>query len=350
MRLSLISPGFLAMLALLAAGAWVGWRFARRHHRAAAVMALTGALVLSTAGAASAVNTYYGYLPTVDDVVHAVSGDAGIPRYPLPSGRAWPRGVVVRLPVPDRGSGFGASQALAYLPPQYFTEPARRFGVVYLVHGSPGVPGDWFRGGQAANAAAAAAAGGHPVIVVAPRMSHGWLDDPECVDGTHERIETHFLRDVLPAVDGSLRTLATRQGRTLGGMSAGGYCALNLGLRHRDLIGTILDLSGDVAPTHTGGLPALFGRGAAAQAAARANTPASYAADLAPAPPTRIWFDCGTADRRLLAGIHDIAVVLAARGFPVQLHVRPGGHTFHVWQPALRQALTWTAEPTGTGG
>ena len=55
----------------------------------------------------------------------------------------------MRLAIPDRGSGFGPSTALVYLPPQYFAEPALRFPVVYLLHGSPGTPADWIRGGGA---------------------------------------------------------------------------------------------------------------------------------------------------------------------------------------------------------
>ena len=344
--MSVISPSFLLAVALGAAAAWVGWRAARRHRRGLAVAVLATAMVLSTAGVASAVNAYYSYLPTLDDVVQAASGGAGTPAYPPPpSGRERPAGLVLRMPVPDRGSGFGASEALVYLPPQYFSDPHRRFDVVYLVHGSPGVPADWFRGGQAPQAARATAAAGHPVIVVAPRMSHGWLDDPECVDGVHERVETHFVRDVVPAVDRSFRTVAGREGRTLGGMSAGGYCALNLGLRHRALIGTIIDMSGDTGPTHTGGTAALFGPGPAAVRAARDNSPADYAATLTPDPGTRIWLDCGASDRTVLAQIRAVAATLTARGFAVQLHVRPGAHTFHVWQPALRESLAWSQDP-----
>jgi hypothetical protein len=42
-------------------------------------------------------------------------------------------------------------------------------------------------------------------------------------------------------------------------MSAGGYCALNLGLRHRDAVATIIDMSGDTVPTHSHGAASLFG-------------------------------------------------------------------------------------------
>jgi enterochelin esterase-like enzyme len=176
-------------------------------------------------------------------------------------------------------------------------------------------------------------------------MSRTWLDDPECVDGVTEQVQSHFVRDVVPTVDATLRTRPDRAGRILGGMSAGGYCALNLGLRYRDLAGTILDLSGEVAPSHTGGLRAVFGTGAAASTAARANSPVAYAAGLPAGPTTRVWFDCGDADHALLPGIRTVAATLAARGFEVRVTVRPGAHTFRVWRPALRDALAWAAPP-----
>ena len=134
------------------------------------------------------------------------------------------------MPLPaDPAHGFGVTDNVAYLPPQYFTDPNARFPVVYLFHGSPGRPADWFHGGRAAQEGHAVAAAGHPAIVFAAQMSRSWTDDPECVDGVHELVESHLLAQVIPTVDSHLRTLADRD-RVFAGMSAGGYCALNLGL------------------------------------------------------------------------------------------------------------------------
>jgi enterochelin esterase-like enzyme len=357
--LSIVSPPFAAALIFLALGGWALWRRLRRTRRGRQVTAATGvgAVVLTIAAALTLANSYFSYLPQVRDVTNVVSEERNWPDYAVVAAlpvaaahRKWPNGVVVHLDVPDRGSGFGNSTALVWLPPQYFTHPAERFPVVYLFHGSPGVPGDWFRGGQAAQSAGMLADRGHPVIIVSPRMSHGWLDDPECVNGIHEKVESHLLDDVFPAVDGTLRTIADRTGRTLGGMSAGGYCALNLGLRHRDLVSSIIDMSGFTAPTHTGGMAVLFGPPAPAQVATvRANSPGSYAATLPPGPPMRIWMDAGNEDKEVLEEMTPVAAELKADGLQVDFRVRPGAHTFYVWAPALRQALPWTQGlPAGT--
>ena len=351
LSLSVVSWTFLGAVFSAAVCAWLGWRLAALlRRRVLAVLILTVALVLSTAGVASAVNRYFLYLPQMGDVVNLVDGERNWPAYPSLAARpaadvlaAHPTGVVVHLDVPDRGSGFGRSRALVYLPPQYFSSPERRFPVVYLIHGSPGVPADWLRGGGAGRAAAWLAATGRPMIVVVPRMSLGWLDDSECVDSPREKVETHLLTDVIPTVDSVLRTAPTRLARAIGGMSAGGYCALNLGLRHRDLFGTLLVLSGMTAPSHAGGVSVLFGKGPDAAGRIRANSPDLYAPGLAAAPTTRVWLDCGTSETTLMPALRRMSVVLASRGLETTMHVRPGGHTFHVWRPALAESLAWAA-------
>jgi enterochelin esterase-like enzyme len=350
-NISVVSWQFLTGLALTALVAWAVWRVLhRRRCRSVAYVVLAVAVLLSSASAATAVNRHFSYLPRLGDVVSVVDGGRNWSEYgdvtrlpPAEAARRYPHGVVTRLPVADRGSGFGRTRALAYLPPQYFTEPERRFPVVYLFHGSPGVPGDWFRGGDAAAVGQDLAARGYPLILVSPRMSSGWLDDPECVDGVKEKVETHFVDDVVPAVDGTLRTVPSRDARAVAGMSAGGYCALNLGLRNRALVSTIVDMSVYTEPTHEDGLAPVFGTGPAADARVRANSPVEYAPTLPATPATRVWMDCGTGDRQILGEMRSLAPALRARGIPVRLATRPGGHTFHVWRPALADSLAWAA-------
>jgi enterochelin esterase-like enzyme len=350
-ELTVVSPGFRAALVVVALLWWVAaWQLrGRRVLVGAALVPL--ALFWSLVAAADMVNAHYGYLPHAGDVRDVVVGGGAYTRLPHTdlkpvnyqvTVKRHPSGGVIRLAIPDRGSGFGPSSALVYLPPQYFSEPDRRFAVVYLVHGSPGSPADWFRGGNAALAGANVARAGRPVVLVVPRMSRGWTDDPECLDGRREHIESHLLADVVPTVDADLRTVPSTGYRAIGGMSAGGYCALNLGLRHPGTFGAILDLSGLTYPTHTGGLSSLLGTGPAARLAAYDNSPADYAARLrATGPEPAVWLDAGRSDREVVRAETTIRTVLAADGFDVRLRLRPGGHTFAVWRPALVDSLTW---------
>jgi len=346
--LVVIDPIVIVVLLAGSVLGWVTYRVVRRRRRllGRCAAALTVAFALLAAG--DVVNAHFAYLPRVSDVV-------GVPSWPTikaadvlpaPAGgrvRVRRRGAVLTLPLPAPRSGFARHAALVYLPPQYFTEPWRRFPVVYLLHGSPGASVDWFRADRASDVGLTAADAGTPLILVAPTVSRRWSDDSECVDSPRERIETFLTADVIPDVDRALRTLPVRRARALAGNSAGGYCALNLGLRHRDLFATIIDLSGYTSPTHDGGLRALFGHGHELAHRVAANTPAQYAAQLHTEPRVRLWLDSGRADHRPRRDLSSIAPVLRSRGQDVTLQLRPGAHNHNVWRPALRQAILWAA-------
>lgn len=340
LSLPLTAPGTLAVLLGLTV---VGVLLARRFRRTARVLALVLAILGGTATAADATNAYFGYLPHLGDAATLVGAPGDWPVLQprdLELGTASPHartGGVVTLRLPDRGSGFGPSYALAWLPPQYLTEPHRRFAVAYLAHGSPGVPQDWFRGGQAAAIGGDLARRGLPLVIVAPQLSRGWLDDPECVDGAHEPAASHLLVDVIPGVDAALRTAPVRDARLLGGMSAGGYCALNLGLRHRDVFGNVLDLSGLPGPTHAGGVRALYGPDSEQRAAA--DSPGVYASGLKPEPRVRVWLGSGGQDTEVRPDLLRLGRVLREDGFVVREMSLPGRHTFRVWRPLTRTAL-----------
>lgn len=349
-QITVVSAGFLAALAALALASIVLalYRLTRRRSRRLLWLNAAVSMFLSLILAADLVNAHYSYLPDVADVVDLVFSDPpraaqDVLAHPTAADRR--DGAIVRLPIPDGGSDFGTTGALAWIPPQYFASVSSRFPVVYLFHGSPGNPKDWFRSGRAASIARNVAARGEPAIVVAPRMSKGWLDDSECVDGAQEKVETHLVRDVIPAIDASFRTNAVRTGRIFAGMSAGGFCALNLGLRNRPLAATILDFSGLTAPTHSGGMAALFGASPQVADVVAANSPSTYASSLPPDPPTKVWLDCGTDDQQVLRQMQAIAPVLQSRGLTVEMRTRPGSHDYGVWRDALRDSLPWALSP-----
>ncbi len=339
--------GLITVALVVCAAVWILHRRRPRVRRALRVPSVAVAVLLVVAAVADAVNAHYGYLPRTADVVGIASwptAKASEIAAPLPpAGNAHPNGAVVTVPLAGAVSGFGTHEALVYLPPQYFAEPSRRFPVAYLIHGSPGIPVDWFRSDRAADVGLTAAQAGHPLIIVAPRMSRSWLDDSECVDGAHERIETYLTADVVPGVDSAFRTLPVRQDRAVIGNSAGGYCALNLGLRHRQTFGTIVDMSGYTGPTFNGGMRGLFGPRPDLTQVVGANTPAIYASQLSTGPVSRIWLDVGRSDQLPRTEMMAIAPVLRDRGQQAAVHLRPGGHVHQVWRAALRESLAWFA-------
>ena len=107
--------------------------------------------------------------------------------------------------------------------------------------------------------------------------------DSLCVDSPAQgNAETYITKDVIAAIDNKLRTITNAKGRAIGGLSMGGFCGLNLGLKHPDLYSVVIDLSGETASepdTLPGGNQALYG-GSDWQAKADANSPTKYVSTL----------------------------------------------------------------------
>jgi enterochelin esterase-like enzyme len=123
-----------------------------------------------------------------------------------------------------------------YLPPEYTSDPARRFPVIYWLHGSgsptAGIPwlSAWYGGAMAQGKIP-------PMIVVFPNGMGGsmWCNSK---DGTVP-MERVVIDDLIPHVDATFRTIASRRGRILEGFSMGGQGTGRLGLRRPDLFAGI---------------------------------------------------------------------------------------------------------------
>ena len=64
--------------------------------------------------------------------------------------------------------------------------------------------------------------------------------------------EDYVVHGVVPWVDSHLPTIPSASGRTLAGLSAGGFGAVDIGLRSADLFGRIESWSGYFRPLHDG--------------------------------------------------------------------------------------------------
>jgi len=128
-----------------------------------------------------------------------------------------------------------------FTPAAYGREPERRFPVVYWLHGSggglPGIPQ------VAARFARAIEAGKVPpcLVVFVNGMPNGMYVDWK--DGSAP-LETVIVKELLPHIDASYRTLATREGRLLDGYSMGGYGAARLGFKYPDLFRAVSVMGG----------------------------------------------------------------------------------------------------------
>ena len=175
--------------------------------------------------------------------------------------------------------------------------------------------------------------------------------DSLCVDTALEgNAETYVVKDVVAAADAQLRTMPGAAHRAIGGFSMGGFCALNLGLKHPDVFSVILAFSALTVcepDAIEGGNEALFGTPDWQQQAA-ANSPADY---WPLARPDHLAADVAGRRRGRVRGgsrpCEEFADELSAAGFTVEYHERPGGHDFGTWTPALQESLPWAAARLG---
>lgn len=306
-------------------------RLLRRRSRGRWVLA---SLVAAVLVAATTANALTGYVPTVQAARFALTGD-------LPGGRV----VSFRLGAPDLD--VAATTVHVQLPRGYAEDSDRRYPVVVLLPGSPGRSADWFAAGGAARTVDALSDARllPPVLVVTPDMDPdliGTGSDTECLDlPGGPRWETFLYRDLVPAVDTRFRTLARPSSRVIGGESAGAFCALDQGLRHRDVWGPVVAIEpfGDPGPAVRGELSAT---------AFAAASPARYLPTVAVPAPVPVFLGTGT-DAPERSDADELERQVAARGWPVQRHDVPGGHTWTTARELLPYGLAFAGRYLDAG-
>ncbi len=140
-----------------------------------------------------------------------------------------------------------AYQYNLYLPAGY-ADSARRYPVIYLLHGRGDDMDAWLNICGTLDQMIAAK-GIPPIIAVMPDMPSSerasyYVDSLYTgADYPAEAVETAFFSDLIPHIDATYRTLSSRNGRLIGGYSMGGYGAIRYALAHPDKFAAALILS-----------------------------------------------------------------------------------------------------------
>jgi len=325
----------------------LGWAWSRRTRgrswRRAVAYGLLGVL-FTVIGAAGMANAYAGYVPNLTAAARLVGlPDSTLRGLPLLAGSG---GAVSTVALADPAGAVPSSRMWIYTPSGY-NAPGNttRYPVIYLLHGYRGGSADWFAaGGIDTVMDELIKAGVMPAaIVVAPDMNGGGQRDTEGLNVVGGPQIANYLTKTVPAwADSHLRTIPDPAHRVIGGMSAGGYAALNLGLLHQKTFGAIIALEPYGDPG-SGGLAALGGD----QVAFAANSPTTYIPTMTMTRPPVVFIDAG-GDSGAATTIQHIANQLRGRGLPVQFQVEPGqGHTWKEAQAGIPYGLLYVAKQLG---
>jgi pimeloyl-ACP methyl ester carboxylesterase len=333
---------------------------ARRRRLLTAGACAVAALVLATATVLAGINQHYALYrswsellgPDSKDLV-SVQGDRQLQQATaVATARPdRPHGTLLDLRIPPTASHLPALSSYVYLPEQYRLPAYQhtRFPVVEAFNGSPGRPSDWLNGIRADQQLDQAVAAGTvaPAIVVFAPTNTGWLRSLECSDTRDGlRDESYLTIDVPHWVDTHLRAVPSRW--TAMGFSTGGYCALELALRHPDRYAHAVSLDG-----YGRALQDHYARGLWRSRQDRLEHSPDWWILHHRVEPLTFFLSAGTGD-------HDDAYdalrtwrALTAAGWLTrqdQLRVEPHGHhTFRDWEREFLPALEWALPGTADG-
>jgi putative tributyrin esterase len=235
-----------------------------------------------------------------------------------------------------RSRALGGRLGMAvYLPPGYST--ARRYPVIYFLHGLPASPVQYRQVGFLVQTLDGLS---RPAILVAPQGARDGDTDPEYLDwGPGRNWETAIAKEVPAYVDAHFRTIATRYGRALVGLSAGGYGAVQLALHHLQDFSVIQSWSGYHHPTNPAGTAPLDLGSPAANARASIHTLVPQLRRAFRLRPTFFAFYVGKGDTRFRDENEQLHLELQRAGVPHVFRLYPGGHEPSVWTAHARAWL-----------
>lgn len=231
--------------------------------------------------------------------------------------------------------------------PVNYSRPAsreKRYPVVYLLHGLFGHYDNWTSKTRLSDYTSA-----YEVIIVTPEGSNGWYSDSQLAP--KEQYESYIVKELIPDVDNRFRTISSRAGRAIAGLSMGGYGAIKFGVKYPAMFAFAGSMSGAMnAASWTreelAGLPSIWNSlqqvfGDDAGQARLANDLPKRIRDLSNqeiAALPFIYLDCGTEDP-LFPSNRSFAELLLSRRIPHEYRQRPGGHSWAYWDAQVQEVL-----------
>jgi enterochelin esterase-like enzyme len=254
-------------------------------------------------------------------------------------------GTVIPWVIPGPASHIPPQRAFVYLPAAY-ANPALSnalFPVVELLDGVPGAPDSWTGPLKVKSILDARIASGEsePFIAVMPTQNVELPRDTQCVDVFDgPKVDTYLTHDVRKSVLAGFRATPNRAGWATMGYSTGGYCAVNLAMRHPDMFAAAVSLSGYARPATDPSVGNLFGGSVVLR---DRNTPLWEAAH---------WKGKSLAllvitSHRDGPSYRDTVKLQAAARPPLQMSsilLPVGGHNQHLWTAMEPVAFNWLSQ------
>jgi S-formylglutathione hydrolase FrmB len=227
------------------------------------------------------------------------------------------------------------------LLPADYENSSRRYPVLFLLHGLIGSYVDWESRTHLDDYAAAL-----PLIIAMPDGDDAWYTNSP--SNSQEKWEDYIIKDFIPYIDRTYRTIQTRHARAIAGLSMGGYGAMKFALKYPATFIFAASFSGaagvvhdpdakiGMAPKYDQQLRDIFGPGI---------TPTRTDNDLfelaqkrQPAQLPYLMLTCGTEDG-WLASNREFVVLLQEQKIRYEYHESAGAHSWAYWDEQLAKML-----------
>jgi S-formylglutathione hydrolase FrmB len=237
------------------------------------------------------------------------------------------------------------------LPPSYDGSGARKYPVVYALHGLFEGSGFWERRGLAPILARLRESGAVPeLLVVAVDGGNSFF-----VNAPGGRYEDLVTKDLVAHVESAYRVVSGRKGRAILGISMGGYAALHIAFDQPGLVAAVATHSAmllEQIPSaeqgagrwHMAAFNKVFGDPIDAALWAE-NDPLAWARKADPKTAPALYLDCGAEDRYGLSiGHRDLHRILDERGVAHVFELPPGDHGYDFVRARLEKSLRFLGE------
>jgi len=228
-----------------------------------------------------------------------------------------------------------------YLPPSYASSPAKKYPVLYFLHGLNENETRWAVRGMTDVMLDRMVGEGKigEFIVAIPFGAISFYTNTR--DG-REKWEDMIVTEFIPMIESTYRVNASRATRGISGISMGGYGALKIAMKHPELFSAVSAHSAvliqDLAAVQS--IPGRPGRMVQmTQLFDRiyginqdltyweANNPMTLAKDRSKWNGLKIYFDCGTEDEYgFFVGAKQLDELLTKASYPHEAHLYPGNH------------------------
>lgn len=233
--------------------------------------------------------------------------------------------------------------------PAGYSATRSRFPVLYLLHGLFGDLNNWIELTSLLRYADL-----HDLILVTPEGSDSWYVDSAATED--DRFESYFLKDLIPTIDASFRTIDSRRSRGIAGLSMGGYGSLKFALKRPDLFAFASSSSGALNGPRLSEVSGFNGweemRPSIVKAFGKPGNRSRMANDLFRIvadfdsrryPTPQIIMDCGKLDsflevnREFSSKLTELRILHSYKEFA-------GGHDWGYWNRRLRNILKISSE------